>query len=388
MSVQSATQPGLLRVLHCIYDDPANPWVAGGGAVRVFELYRRLADRLGEVTVATGSFPGARDLSLEGISYLRLGARRPYAWSRLSYSLAASRLLARAAYDVAIFDFSTYTPLRLPRHRPVGITVHHLTGESAVERWGDRLGRLVAAQEAHRLRQGRIFSATSVATGERLRALVGPDAEIRLVQAGVPDALFEQPREEADFLLYFGRLDWFQKGLDTLLDAFARLLHARPQLRLCVAGRGKDANRLIERARELGVASRIEVLGAVSEERRMELFSGAQVLLMPSRFEGFGMVAAEAMAAGVPVVASDAGSLPEVIDAPHGGVLVPSGDPGALATAVEELLQNPLTRSALSRSARRSAERFRWDHIAEEHLAFLRAVHERAGVHRQERERT
>lgn len=377
----------MLRVLHCIYDDPANPWVAGGGAVRVFELYRRLADRLGEITVATGSYPGARDLSIEGVRYLRLGARRPYGWSRLSYALAASRLLARATYDVAVFDFSTYTPLRLPRHRPVGITVHHLTGESAAERWGDRLGRLVAAQEAHRLRQGRIFSATSIATRERLRALVGPEAEIRLVQAGVPDALFEQPREEADFLLYFGRLDWFQKGLDILLDAFARLLRTRPELRLCVAGRGKDAHRLLERAREVGIASRIEVLGAVSEACRMELFSRARILLMPSRFEGFGMVAAEAMAAGVPVIASAAGSLPEVIDAPHGGVLVPSGDAGALAMAVDELLQNPHARSTLSRSARMSAERFRWDRIAEEHLGFLRAIYQSAGVHRQERER-
>src|SRR5688500_8946270 len=123
----------MLRVLHCIYDDPKNPWVGGGGAVRAFALYRRLAPRLASVTVVTGSYPGARDEVIEGVRYVRLGARRPYVWSRLTYSLAATRLLARGDYDVAVFDFSTYTLLRVPLDKPVGITVHHLSEASSLE---------------------------------------------------------------------------------------------------------------------------------------------------------------------------------------------------------------------------------------------------------------
>src|SRR5688572_23081455 len=112
----------MMRVLHCIYDDPQNPWVGGGGTVRVFELYRRLAPRLARVEVVTGSWPGATDEVIEGVHYRRLGARRPYLWSRLTYARAATRLLARGNYDAAVFDFSTYTPLEIPRDRPVGIT--------------------------------------------------------------------------------------------------------------------------------------------------------------------------------------------------------------------------------------------------------------------------
>ncbi|MEX2571422.1 MAG: glycosyltransferase family 4 protein [Gemmatimonadota bacterium] len=365
----------MLRVLHLIYDDPKNPWVAGGGGVRVFEIYRRLVDRLGPITVATGSYPGARDEEIDGVRYRRLGAATPYSWSRLSYAYAASRLLAKGDYDVAVYDFSTYTPIRLPQNRPLGVTVHHLTERTAVERWGKLVGSVVASQELRRLRRGRFFSATSEVTHQRLRTLLGPGVEVRRVQAGVPDELFENPRREADYLLYFGRLDWIQKGLDVLLDAMVILTRAQPDLRLRVAGRGKDAQRLLESSRKLGIRDNVELIGSVGEEARAKLLAGARVLLMPSRFEGFGMVAAEAMAAGVPLVATSAGSLPEVVNPPEGGVLVPPGDAEALAEAVAELLRDGRARRRLSQSARAAAQRFRWDRVAEQHLEFLEGIH-------------
>ncbi|HEX5520651.1 MAG TPA: glycosyltransferase family 4 protein [Longimicrobiaceae bacterium] len=362
-----------LRVLHFIYDDPQNPWVGGGGAVRVRELYRHLAGRV-RATVVTGSYPGARDETIDGVAYQRIGAAAPYAWSRLSYAAAANRLLRRAEYDAAVFDFSTYTPILMPRGRPVGITVHHLTGSSAAARWGRIRGAALGALERWMLRRARVFSATSQATLAELRRIVGPGAAIELVYAGVPDELFTIERRAAGYLLYFGRLDMIQKGLDTLLNAFARLAPRYPELVLKLAGRGKDAEPVRELAHGLGIADRVELLGAVSDEERLALLSGASVQLMPSRFEGFGMAAAEAMAAGVPLVASRAGSLPEVVDPPHGGVLVPPDDPEALAEAVARLLDSSAAREALSTSARASARRFSWDRVAEDHLGFLHRV--------------
>jgi glycosyltransferase involved in cell wall biosynthesis len=368
----------MLRVLHLCYDDPQNPWVAGGGAVRLFEIYRRLAPRLDSLVVATGAFPGARDETIEGVPYRRLGRDSPYVWSRLSYARSATRLLLDGDYDVAVFDFSTYTPLRLPKEGPIGITVHHLSESTSTERWGRLIGPLVVAQERRVLRRGRVFSATSQATLHRLREVVGADPDIHLVSAGVADSLFELRREEEDFLLYFGRIDWFQKGIDILLEAFRILTVARPSLRLKVAGRGRDAGRLIDSARAMGLDRNVDVLGAVGDAERERLLAGAKVLLMPSRFEGFGMVAAEAMAAGVPVIASAAGSLPEVIGDRGGGVLVPPRNAAALAEAAERLLADRAARERLSRAARQSAERFRWSHVADQHLNFLHAIHDAA----------
>lgn len=374
----------MLRVLHVIYDDPANPWVAGGGAVRVFELYRHLAGEV-DATVATGNYPGARDETLDGVRYVRLGAPGPYAWSRLTYARAANALLRRAEYDAAVFDFSTYTPVFVPRDRPAGITVHHVSGPTARERWGPALAPGIARLERAMIGRAARLSATSLATRDLLRTLA-PGVPIEMVYAGVPDPLFDLPRAPEDYLLYFGRLDVFQKGLDTLLQSMAILVRDRPALELRMAGRGKDADRVAAMSRELGIDRHVRMLGAVSEEERQTLFSGAAVQLMPSRFEGFGMVAAEAMAAGVPLVAAAAGSLPEVVDAPRGGVTVPPGDAPALAAAVARLLDDRAARESLSHSARRSAERFRWRAVAADHLAFLHRIAEgrpaRPGRHR------
>jgi glycosyltransferase involved in cell wall biosynthesis len=367
----------MLRVLHCIYDDPQNPWVGGGGGVRVYELYRRLRDRV-DATVLTGNYPGATDTELDGVRYQRLGARRPYAWSRWTYARAASRRLERAEYDAAVFDFSVYTPLRLPADRPVGVTVHHLTGPTARARWGVLVGSALAWAERRMLSRVRWLSATSQVTQSALREIVAHRAEIVPVGAGVADEFFDLARREADYILFFGRLDWFQKGLDTLLDALDLLRREHPGLQLWIAGRGKDRERVEQRANELGVSEHLRLLGSVSEVERLRLFAGARVLLMPSRFEGFGMVAAEAMAAGVPIVASAAGALPEVVDSPSGGVLVPPGDAAQLAAEVAKLLADAGRREALSRSARAAAERFRWENVACQHLEFLTRI---AGEH-------
>lgn len=362
-----------MRVLHFIYDDPDNPWVAGGGAVRVRELYRRLVSEV-DATVVTGAYPGAEEGEIEGVRYRRMGAASPYAWSRVSYAIAANRLFRSASYDAAVFDFSSYTPIFVPANRPVGITVHHLTGPTAADRWGRAGGAAVSRIERRMLSRARHFSATSAATLAQLRELVGAGPCIDLVYAGVPDDLFEVRRAETGNLLYFGRLDVFQKGLDTLLEGFALVAPDHPDVRLRIAGRGKDADRVRELARLHGVGDRVDLLGPVNDAERRRLFSEASIQVMPSRFEGFGMVAAEAMAAGVPLVAAASGSLPEVVDPPHGGRLVPPGDPRALAAAIDALLRNPAERASLARSARASAERFRWGSVAARHHEFLTRI--------------
>lgn len=362
-----------MKILHVIYDDPENPWVGGGGAVRVRELYRHLVDEV-EATVISGAFPGATDTFRDGVRYKRLGRPTPYAWSRLTFAREASRWLARASYDAAVFDFSVYTPIFVPGDRAVGITVHHVTAPTARQRWGRVVGPAIGELEKRMLRRARHFSATSRATYEELLRIVPPGSTVAEVGAGVDDSLFELQREEKQYLLYFGRMDWFQKGLDILLRGFSLLVRDRPGLELRLAGRGRDLDRVEREARELGIRDNVVLLGGVSEAQRMQLFAGARVLLMPSRFEGFGMVAAEAMAAGVPVVAAAAGSLPEVVAAPAGGVLVPPGDAAALAAAAARLLDRPGDRADLSSSARVSAERFRWKVVAGQHLEFLRAI--------------
>lgn len=360
------------KVLHIIYDDPQNPWVGGGGAVRVRELYKRLVGRV-DVTVVTGNFPGAKDEVVEGVRYKRLGSRGPYAWSRLTWGRAVNKLIRTSSYDAAIFDFSGYSPVFLPHGRPTGVTVHHVSEPTAKHRWGAVLSSVLGRVERTMMRRASRASATSLSSREVIER-VAPGMPIDMVGAGVPEELFEIQRRPGKFLLYFGRLDVFHKGLDTLLEAVAIMARERPDIELKVAGRGKDADRVLALAKELGIEKNVTMLGAVSDEQRNALLVEAAVQLMPSRFEGFGLAAAEAMAAGVPLVAAAVGSLPEVVDAPRGGVLVPAEDPRALATAALKLLDDPYGRSTLSITARESARRFSWSAVADAHLAFINNI--------------
>jgi glycosyltransferase involved in cell wall biosynthesis len=347
--------------------------VGGGGALRVFEIYRRLAGRV-DATVASGRYPGARDEVVDGVRYRRLGAASPYAWSRWSYARAAERLLRTAPYDVAIYDFSVYTPIRLPAERPVGLVVHMLHGPTARGRWGRAPAAGVRAAERALLRRARWISTTSRWMEDQLRPLVSPGARVVRIGSGVPDEFFAVERRPQPLILFYGRFDLYQKGVDTALAAFARVRERHPELQLCLAGRGKDEAAIRSLARDLGVEDATRVVAGVGRDEVLELMRSALALVMPSRLEGLPMVPAEAMAAGVPVVAANVGALEEVVDPPHGGTLVPPDDPEATAAALLALVEDPVRREEISRSARASARRFAWDRVAEEHLAFLHAV--------------
>jgi glycosyltransferase involved in cell wall biosynthesis len=316
------------------------------------------------------------------VRYLRLGAKRPYALSRLSYARAASRLLAAGEYDAAVFDFSAYTPVRVPHDRPVGLVVHMLHGPTARARWGALAGGALAAFEKRLLRSARLVCVTSEWLAAQLSGMVESGTEIVRVGSGVDAEFFDVRRAERDFLLSYGRFDLFQKGLDTLLEGFAALAPDFPGLRLCVAGRGKDGERVLALARSLGLESRLDFREGVSRDEVLSLFSGAHALLMPSRLEGLPMVAAEAMAAGLPVIAADVGAVDELLERGRAGVLIPPGDPAALATATADLLRDPARREFLGSAARASAERFRWDRVADEHLDFLNTIAGTSGTPR------
>lgn len=363
----------MLRVLHCIYDDPENPWVGGGGALRVREIYSRLRDEV-DVTVATGNFPGAEDGVRDGVRYLRLGAAAPYPLSRLTYGAAATRLLARRDYDAGIFDYSVYTPIRLPREARVGLVVHMLHGPTAAGRWGAPAASLLSRAEAAGIRSARWISTTSQWMVAQLRPLAAPGTTIVPVGSGIPPEFAAVERREGDYVLFYGRLDLYQKGIDTLLSAFERIHLRHPKVRLVIAGRGKDAERVRDLVQRSCIAGIIDLRIGAERAEVLDLMGGALALAMPSRLEGLPMAPAEAMAAGVPVIATRVGALAEVVEEPSTGLLVPPDDPPALADAIDRLLSDPQLRQRMSEDARRSAERFSWERVAAAHLEFLRAV--------------
>ena len=149
-------------------------------------------------------------------------------------------------------------------------------------------------------------------------------------------------------LLFVGRLTT-QKGIEGLIDAMARM---RNRATLDVVGDGTLADKLASRVRELGIGDRVNWLGQLSQPRLVDLYRRATALVVPSIDEGLGLVAIEAQLCETPVVAYESGGLTETVQHDRTGILVPPGDLGALATALDSLLDAPERASEMGRAGR------------------------------------
>jgi len=160
------------------------------------------------------------------------------------------------------------------------------------------------------------------------------------------------------------------KGFDVAIEAMVPLRHLLPAVRLVVGGDGPEAAALQERVRELGLGDHVAFVGPVTSGDVPAFLTRASVVVMPSRAEGFGLVALEAAAMGRPVVATRVGGLPEVIESGRTGLLVEPDRPAALAHAVFRLLSDPACLRSMGDAARAHArELFPWKACVDRYLA-------------------
>jgi glycosyltransferase involved in cell wall biosynthesis len=160
-----------------------------------------------------------------------------------------------------------------------------------------------------------------------------------------------------------------RKHLADLLRALPAVRSAVPRARALIAGDGPEHVRLRALAAELGLRDAAIFTGALPDDRLELLYRQADVFCLPSVQEGFGIVFLEAMACGLPVVATQAAAIPEVVPDRRAGMLVPPGDVDALSHALIELLARPGLRAGYGAFGRAYVERFDWARVAELFLA-------------------
>jgi len=220
------------------------------------------------------------------------------------------------------------------------------------------------------------FIVASSAERARLSAVYGiGDRRLHQIFNALDDSAFEPAErkparallgvpEDAQVVVWHGRVEMFIKGLDVLLDSWNRVCAERPgrATRLVLLGDGQSAAELREAISCLP-PGRVTWIDRFESDRRFirSLLAAADVYVFPSRIEGQASAPVEAMAAGLPVVAAAAIGMRDIfIDGEaSGGVLVPPGDPVALAEALGRLLDDEGLRRALSAAGRRRAEQFR-----------------------------
>jgi glycosyltransferase involved in cell wall biosynthesis len=150
-----------------------------------------------------------------------------------------------------------------------------------------------------------------------------------------------------------------RKGVDVLLRALPQVLREM-EVKLVLAGSGnqQDYQQLAE---ALGILDKLRFLGRVPDDTLRLLYSSCDLFVLPSRLEGLGIVILEAMAAGKPIVATNVGGIPEIIESGQNGILVEAGEEGKLAGAIVKVLSdNPLARAMGENNKKKVRECFSW----------------------------
>jgi D-inositol-3-phosphate glycosyltransferase len=386
----------------------------GGLNVYVRELSRELAERGHEVDVFTrraGDVPATEPSLVDGSPHARLihidagpaeyveKALLPDYLDQFEQGVVAFAEREGTTYDIVHSHYwlSGVVGERLKaRWRVPHLTMFHTLAEvksrSRISEWEPDVR--IQAEHAIVQQADRIIAAGSDEK-ELLVRLYGAAAErISVVPCGVNLDLFQPVaqrearrelslRDDDRILLFVGRIEPL-KGIDILLGAAAELAMEHDCSVLVIGGdsgaqQGEIAY-LRNLAARLGIAERVSFLGAVDHERLPLYYSAADVCVVPSFYESFGLVALEAMACGTPVVASRVGGLAGTVRDGETGYLIPWRCPEPFAERIELLLGNEELRRAFGRTAREVVERFRWANVAESVIGVYRELIERVPV--------
>ena len=204
---------------------------------------------------------------------------------------------------------------------------------------GDKTRLQLAGQRAAYRLAHAVVANSAAAAAQLVREGV-PARKVRLIPNGVDTARFAAtaPARPIRRVVMVANLR-AEKGHDVLIDAVPQILAAHPGTEFVLAGDGPQREALAVRARSRGVADRVQFLGQCHDVPAV--LAGADLFVLPSRSEAMPNAVIEAMAAGLPVVASEVGGIPELITSGATGVLVPAGDASRLAGAVIELIEDP-----------------------------------------------
>lgn len=359
--------------------------LADANSPHVQTWVRGLAPHLSRVLVYSFARPaGDWYRALENVEVASLGVsarsigRSSFDPRKLRYLLARreiERLAERFAPDLVHAHFASSYGLagaRVGRH-PLVVSV-----------WGSDVFRFPRTSWLHRRWLTRVLAtadgilATSRASAEALRAYTKKDVTVLPFGVDVdrfaPRSLGREPKD----VLTVGAVKHLERdyGIDVLIRAFARLHRDREgTLRLVVAGEGSERKRCRALVTSLGLDGVVELVGRIEHASVPDFLARCDVIANPSRFESFGVSVLEAGAAGLPVVATRVGGLPEIVEHEKTGLLVPSDDEVALAGALARLLDDEELRNRLGAEARkRIASRYDFGRLAREAASYYRAV--------------
>lgn len=279
----------------------------------------------------------------------------------------------------------------IKRHKlPLVATIHHpmaLDRESDFAQARNRIEKLrrwwfyslyVPMQSFVGRRADRVITVSECSAREIERLMEIPSSRIRVVYNGIDTDVFRSldglPKK-SNSLIFVGNTEDRKKGIIYLLQAIKKLENDCPVKLTIIDGGAPEAQYVPALMQRINLDGRVTFARRLSGDDLVKWYAAADIAIVPSMFEGFGLPAAEAMACEVPVIAFDAGALPELVADGETGILVPPADVPALAAAIKRLVEDKELRLRMAKAARkRVLRKFNWEQAAKRVLEVYREV--------------
>jgi len=376
-----------MRVLHLSWEFP--PRIIGGLASHLFDLSRALTRRGVEIHVVTCNFPGAKEYELvEGVNVHRFEA---YAAgdSFLGWALRMQKNMERKGCDlINIIKGVDVIHAHDWLSGVAGIGLKHLYKKPLITtmhstEYGRRNGIHNDLQACiHEIESWLCYESWRIITcSYYMRDHVSwcfrvPENKVCVVPNGVDVTKFNFDfnyweirnrfaHASEKILLFVGRLVP-EKGLDVLIKALPIILSKGVNAKIVVVGEGPQRDEYQRLANDHGLGNKILFTGHIDDWTLRALYRVADVAIVPSRFEPFGIVALEAMAAHCPLVASSIGGLDEIVDHEGTGLKVPPNNPEALAWGILRIIRDVGFKDWIVNNAyQKCLWNYNWDKIAE-----------------------
>lgn len=346
------------KLLILDFDDIKNPLLGAGQAHATVEVGKRLAQTGYEITVLCSRYPDYEDRVENGMKYVHIGiGSKNIRLNNLVYILTVPFMLRRYSADLILECFtapiSTLCSQLFTKTPVVGLTTSF-----EAERFSKLYKFPFARVQNWGLRSYRHIVAYTKSLEAKIHAQ-NPDVDVSIIPEGVSDEYFTIPRKNPKHILFLGRFDMGQKGIDLLLSAYARVKEQIP-FPLVMAGYGPDEHKIKKMVNDLGIADRVQFVGGAFGDKKRALFSESVFVAFPSRHEGFSLFSLEALAAGQGLVGFD---IPGLSWAGSDVCLkAPLGD---IDTYAKNLVRASDVKFAekMGDTARTFARQYTWEHV-------------------------
>ena len=371
-----------MKILVFSYDWLNNYYFAGGAPKRIYNVYKILSERYNaEIELITGATPNSRnkyEKINENFTINYVGFKKPLLISAMSYSFISTiDSIKGKEYDIVANHIAPHIPTAtylLPGiNRKTVYIIHNYYSKIYFKKY-KLMGILPFVNEKLMYKYGKYFIAVSEYIENQIKK-ENKDVTVKTIYNGIDDHLFETPKQDPiidkDYILYFGRLEIYQKGLDILLKAYKDL--DIDDVYLVFAGGGKKQHllELKNLVKKMDLENKVIIKYKVSEQEKISLIDNCLFGVMPSRYEAFPITLLEFMARGRPLIVSKAGCMGEVIERSNSGLVIDLSEE-ALKTAIKKMLSMNLTE--LSKNAKDFSKNFRWDKIAKEEYNFYKEI--------------